>query len=120
MLPRRNKQSLGQFGEDYATQLLRRKGYRLVTRNFRCKLGEIDIVAVKDDYLAFIEVKTRYSVKYGSPIESITPYKLNHIKKSAQYFSLIHPELPKKLKIEIIALELDDGKVSSEKIIKVE
>jgi putative endonuclease len=120
MLPKKANLNLGKQGEKFASEILQSRGYKIIKQNFRSKFGEIDIIAIKDNCLIFIEVKTRYSQKFGSPEEAVTWTKLNRIKKTAQYFSLLNPELPKKLKIEVVALELLNGKVYSAKIIQVE
>ena len=59
---------VGELGEDLASRHLRTLGYRIVERNFRCPLGEIDCVAVKGKTLVFCEVKTRRSNRYGGPL----------------------------------------------------
>ena len=72
----RDKRSFGDLGEDYAVKLLKKVGYQIIERNFSTKLGEIDIVTRVGDSLIFVEVKTRWSKKYGLPEEAVTPWKL--------------------------------------------
>lgn len=115
-----NRRRFGQLGEDYAVKLLKRKGYKILERNFRAKFGEIDIVAKDGDTLVFVEVKTRWSKKFGLPEEAVTPKKLSKIKRTGEYYSLTHPTLPKKLRIDVVALEVEGGRVTSAKIIKVD
>lgn len=79
---------LGRFGEEIVSHFLLDRDYYIFENNFICYIGEIDIIARKGDYLCFIEVKTRYYVKYGKPCESINSYKQRKIKKIAQYFIL--------------------------------
>ena len=110
----------GKLAEDYAVKLLFGQGYKIIDRNFHSKFGEIDIVALKDDYLAFIEVKARWSTKFGLPEEAVTRSKLWKIGRTGEYYSILHPDLPKKLRIEVVALEIADQKVTSSKIIKVD
>ncbi len=76
-------QQLGRIGEDTAKAFLECKGYRILHRNFRCRAGEIDLVALKGRILHFIEVKTRQGDSYGHPAESITPKKLGCMKAAA-------------------------------------
>lgn len=116
----RSKRSFGDLGEDYAARLLKKKGYKIIERNFRTKLGEIDIVTRVGDSLIFVEVKTRWSKKYGLPEEAVTPWKLAKIRRVAQYFFISHPRLPQKGQIEVVAIEVEKGKVISAKIIKVD
>lgn len=80
------KDRLGKFGEDLACRYLLQSGYKILARNFRCRLGEIDIIAQKDDVLSFIEVKTRMSQKYGSPAEAVTVSKQKRIYRCAEYY----------------------------------
>ncbi|NFA59328.1 YraN family protein [Clostridium sporogenes] len=77
---------IGYFGETIATNYIKNQGYIILEKNFRCKLGEIDIIAKDKNFIVFIEVKTRYSSFYGSPSESITFRKQNKIYKTAQLY----------------------------------
>ena len=114
-LPKRNN-PLGKLGEDFAVKFLLQKDYRILARNFRSRFGEIDIVAQKGDALVFVEVKTRWSKKFGGPFEAVTPWKIQKIKRTAEYYSLLHPKLPKKLLIEIVGLEIENAEVVSCKV----
>ena len=84
---------IGKNGEDIAANYLTNQGYYIYERNFRCKLGEIDIIAIdsidKND-LVFIEVKTRNQELFGTPADSIDYKKINHIYKVAEYFLMIN------------------------------
>jgi len=77
---------LGKFGEDFACTYLQRQGYRIEFRNFRCKIGEIDIIAVKDNVLSFIEVKTRRSTTYGRPLLAVNLAKQKKIYRCAELY----------------------------------
>lgn len=66
---------LGEVGEELATQFLYKKGYRIIGRNIRLPNGEIDILAVDQDSLVLVEVKTKSSLTYGQPLEMITKVK---------------------------------------------
>lgn len=110
----------GAIGEELAIKLLRKNNYKIVTKNFRSKFGEIDIVALDKDTLIFVEVKTRWSKKFGSPEEAVTQKKLSKIRKAGEYFCLLNQHLPKKLRIDVVAIEMEDGKIASQKIIKVD
>ncbi len=87
----RGKRGYGELGEEYATNLLKWKGYQILKRNFKSKLGEIDLIAIDEETLVFVEVKTRWSKKYGKPEEAVTPKKLERIKRIGQLYSLTHP-----------------------------
>ena len=82
----RYKKSIGDHGEEFAGQILQEMGYEIMERNYWTKLGEIDIIARKDQTLHFIEVKTRTQSTYGYPAESVTKTKLDNMRKAAQIY----------------------------------
>lgn len=110
---------LGNLGESYAESLLLKNGYQVIDKNFRCKAGEIDLIAIKDGMLIFVEVKTRNSVKFGFPEEAVTPHKISKIRRSGDWYVSMHPKLPKNIRIDVISLLLEGGKIVREKIIRV-
>lgn len=75
--------SLGKNGELIAVQFLKNLGYRIIARNFRVKSGEIDIIAQDEDYLVFVEVKTRSGTEFGTPAEAVNFRKQQQIIKTA-------------------------------------
>lgn len=77
---------LGKIGEDVIAEYVKRLGYKILERNFECKLGEIDIIAKDKDELVFIEVKTRTGINYGEASEAITKYKKRHLLNSIKYY----------------------------------
>ena len=82
------RRSIGLSGENFVSQYLEENGYEIITKNFNSKFGEVDIIAISDDnYLCFIEVKTRSKYKY--PQEAITDKKLLRMKLTANYFMKI-------------------------------
>ncbi|MEF9921352.1 MAG: YraN family protein [Anaerovoracaceae bacterium] len=81
-----NNKLVGDLGEEFATKLLRLKGYEILETKYYCKLGEIDIIAKKENELFFIEVKTRQSLAMGSPAESVTSQKRERIRRVARYY----------------------------------
>ena len=115
----KGKRGWGQIGEEYALTILKNNGYQIIQRNFRSKIGEIDIIAKDKGTLVFVEVKTRWSAKFGKPEEAVTPRKLNKIKRIGEYYLLTHTNLPKKLRIDVVAIEVEGGNVKSARIIKV-
>ncbi|MFV2082699.1 MAG: YraN family protein, partial [bacterium] len=83
---RRNKTShisIGKRGENIAIRYLRRRGYRMLTRNFLCRLGEIDIVARKGEIIVFAEVRTRRYPFLVDPLTTVDRRKINRIIRSA-------------------------------------
>ncbi|MBR0139486.1 MAG: YraN family protein [Firmicutes bacterium] len=103
------KKTVGRKGEDAACSYLERKGWRIVARNYRCRFGEIDMIAAKDGVLAFIEVKTRSRADFGFPREAVNAEKQRKLRASAQVFMLRRPEFsrfqPRMDVIEIRAVE---------------
>lgn len=87
------KQEIGQNGENIAEKYLKENGYIIIERNFRCRQGEIDIIAKDGEEIVFIEVKTRRSIICGNPAEAVNILKQKHIKKVAEvYVYLNHIE----------------------------
>ena len=78
--------ALGRWGEDRAVAYLQRRGIRIVARNYRCALGEIDIIAREHNSLLFIEVKTRRSAVFGLPQEAVGPRKQRQLIRTAQWY----------------------------------
>jgi len=82
------KKELGARGEEIAVRYLKRRGYRILERNYRIRFGEIDIIAEQGADLVFIEVKTRSDTLYGSPFDSVTVPKQRQLSKVAlEYIS---------------------------------
>lgn len=114
----RTTTSAGKVGEDYAASLLRKGGYKILQRNFRSKFGEIDIIALDGNTLVFVEVKTRWSKKYGDPAESVTPRKLKHLEKAIYYYKLINPKTPDSMRIDVVATLVYNGEVKEARVLK--
>lgn len=113
------KKSLGNFGENLALKHLADNGYKVLDRNFRSKLGEIDIIAREGNSLVFVEVKTRWSKSFGPPEEAITPWKIRRIIKAGQYYKLLHPEFPDSLRLDAVVIDLSPkGKLERIEIIR--
>ncbi|HVT70991.1 MAG TPA: YraN family protein [Jatrophihabitantaceae bacterium] len=77
------KDAVGHFGEDLAARHLEAAGLQLLSRNWRCSAGELDIVARDGDVICFVEVKTRSTTAFGDPVEAMTPAKVNRIHRLA-------------------------------------
>jgi putative endonuclease len=81
---------LGRRGEHLAAKYLENLGYDIYARNYRTKMGEIDLIAVDKNTLVFCEVKTRNSTTFGQPFESVTQKKQATIQKIAEYFIAVN------------------------------
>lgn len=108
--------SLGRLGERIASKYLLEKGFKILEMNFHKRWGELDIISVDPssgsgqvDTLVFVEVKTRMEHDFVSPEESMTPWKINSVKKSALYYKMKHPELPESLRIDFLGIVLDQA-----------
>jgi len=75
----REKVLLGQRGEEAACRYLKKQGYNIVARNYRCRSGEIDVIAIIENQIVFVEVKTRHSLHFGSPAEAVSKEKMRHL-----------------------------------------
>ena len=80
------KQLLGKEGERIAEEYLKKKGYRLVERNYRCAAGELDLIVLDRRVVVFVEVKTRTGQTFGSPFEAVEFRKQRKMIQAAQYF----------------------------------
>ncbi len=80
------KQQLGRRGEEIATSYLQKQGYVILARNWKCQIGEIDIVAREGETLAFVEVRTRRGHRFGTPEESVTHAKQAKLVELAQTY----------------------------------
>ena len=80
------KKELGKKGEDSALRFLKKNGYRVIERNYVCKMGEMDIIAKEKDTLVFVEVKTRTSTTFGPPQLAVNPKKQSQMSKVALHF----------------------------------
>ncbi len=77
---------LGRWGEELAARYLEGAGYVVLSRNWRCREGELDLVATDRERLVFLEVKTRTGVSFGTPAEAVTPDKADRIRRLAHHW----------------------------------
>lgn len=106
--PRNENISLGKLGEQIAASHLHKHGYKILEFNFKKHYGELDIICLQGDTLVFVEVKTRRTREFGLPEEAVTPRKLYEVKKTALFYASLHPELPDRLRVDVIGIQLDD------------
>lgn len=100
------RKALGDFGERLAARRLRGSGYTLLDRNWRCSDGEIDIVARHGDVLVVCEVKTRSSVAFGTPLESIDTVKAARLHRLGVRWLQAHPEFRpvSRIRVDVVAI----------------
>ncbi len=112
------KRQFGDQGEAAAVNYLKDKGYKIIDRNYsRPKFGEIDIVAAKMEgrifaktaVLVFVEVKTRYSLDFGPPVESMTPWKIKALLKTARFYVQKIGWGHKEYRLDFIGLDFADS-----------
>jgi putative endonuclease len=101
-----SRQRLGKWGESVAVLHLEGKGYHILDRNWRCSLGEIDIIARDQSEIVFIEVKTRRGQAMGLPEEGLTGKKAQKLLEVAQQY-LAEVDLDPDWRIDLVAVELD-------------
>src|SRR4030067_3228615 len=113
------RRETGMRGEDIACDFLGKNGYQIIERNYRCPGGEIDVIARHKEFLVFIEVRTKKSLQYGTPEESITQAKQERLRSLATYYGINHDNLPAFWRIDVVAIELDRwGRVSRIELIE--
>ena len=101
------RQTTGALGEKLAADFLTKRGFKIMETNFRCKEGEADIVALDGDCLVIVEVRTKTSSNFGSPEESITETKQEHLRATAGRYRESRQNLPESTRIDLVAVELD-------------
>jgi putative endonuclease len=101
--------ALGKSGERIALRYLKNKKFKILAQNFRLFRGEIDIIALDINTLVFVEVKTRKSIDFGLPEESVTPSKQKQIKRIAQGFLMRNNLQDAECRFDVISIHLDQG-----------
>ena len=107
MSPTLNKRKRGTFGEDLAVDFLRKKGYRILERNYHFEHGEIDIIAEEHTMLVFVEVKARRSKLYGEPEDAVTPKKQNQVRHTADGYLMEKNIDDRACRFDVVAIDLD-------------
>lgn len=98
----RSRIELGAHGERAVLEWYLSRGYVLIARNWRCKIGEIDLIVTRSRCVVFCEVKTRTSSRYGSPFEAITPAKQRRLRHLAGQWLRTHYDYhPRAIRIDV-------------------
>jgi putative endonuclease len=103
------RQGLGRTGERLAADALMNKGYRILERNFRCRHGEIDLVAEDEHDLIFVEVKARRGTSYGLPEDALTFFKRRKLLELASYYLDLHTCPDRSWRIDVVAVQFSSG-----------
>lgn len=106
---------LGEKGEGLAERFLKKKGYKIIERNFKTRIGEIDLIADDSGTLVFIEVKTRESIAYGKPFEAVNYLKKRKIANVALLYLKRLKEVPP-CRFDVVSIYYDNGKPECELI----
>jgi putative endonuclease len=108
-----NRKRIGEHAESLACGYLKRRGLRLLSRNFRCRRGEIDLIMRDGDSLVFVEVRYRKLTHFGHPTETVSRIKQTRIIHCARYYMHIHHSWNEPARFDVISIE---GKVNDMKI----
>lgn len=100
----------GKKGEELAVKFLKKAGYNILEKNFRSRLGEVDIIAEEKGSLVFIEVKSRASRQFGDPKEAITEQKKRQISKTALGFMNRHKLFGQQARFDVVTIQFVNGK----------
>ncbi len=108
-----DRRSLGDAGEEIAAAYLASRGYRVIARQWRLRggelRGELDLVAVGDGVMAFVEVKTRRGQAYGGPVAAVTDRKQAKIRQLAAAFLRSHGARPARVRFDVITVRVRPG-----------
>lgn len=102
------KRLLGNRGEELAVKYLKKRGFKILERNFRTPLGEIDIIAEDRQILVFVEVKTRSDDSFGHPFEAVDNRKRERMKRIALLY-LKDSGMERPVRFDVVSVELRDG-----------
>ncbi|MCR4336690.1 MAG: YraN family protein [Candidatus Omnitrophica bacterium] len=109
MIPYKNSKVMGADGEGLAVEFLKRRGYRILERNFRTRLGEIDIIGEDQGVLCFIEVKTRNGTAYGRPVEAVSFFKQQKLSRMALIYLSRTQRMNQMCRFDIVGIDMKDS-----------
>ncbi len=98
---------VGKAGEEAAVQYLRQQGYQILERNYRCRFGEIDLIARDGRTLTFVEVKTRRSQRYGPAAAAVTLEKQRHLIKASQVYLVQRKKVNEFCRFDVVTVVMD-------------
>lgn len=100
---------IGRQGEEYTCAYIEKQGMALLTRNYHCRGGEVDIIAREGDTVVFIEVKTRCGGGFGSGAEAVTPAKIKKIICAAQHYIMKRAPAEESFRFDVAEVDVRDG-----------
>ena len=100
------RRDVGILGEQVARDFLVKEGHCILEVNYRCSEGEVDIITRDGDVLVFVEVRTKTNLAFGSPAESITPVKMDRLRRVAAHYQQHHENLPADSRIDVVAVQM--------------
>jgi len=103
-----NKTVIGKLGEDLACKFLTQNKYKIIERNFRIRGGEIDIIALDQGILVYVEVKTRTSHDFGLPEEAVTYHKIKFLERASKFYRAQRHNLPAQERIDVVSVDLSN------------
>jgi len=109
-----DRQVLGAEGERAAEKFLRRQRYTIVERNYRCRSGEVDLIALDRSTVVFVEVKTRTQRGFGSPLEAVDPRKQRQVQRAAQHYLSEKRLHDRDARFDVVGVWVEKGQVCCE------
>ena len=106
-----SKREIGIEGEDLAEKALRKRGYKIVEKNYRSKFGEIDIIAEEKGCLVFVEVKRRTTGSFGDSLEAVDEKKKRHMIRSAMWYLKANKCANRKVRFDVVGIDGDALKI---------
>lgn len=106
---------MGRLAEEAGARFLLEQGYELLERNWRCRSGEIDIIAKKEGVIVIVEVRSRslHSERYGTPAESITPRKIKQVRETATVYLHRSHQSDEPIRFDVLAVRMEQDEVAA-------
>ncbi|MEC0183409.1 YraN family protein [Paenibacillus peoriae] len=102
------RKAKGTMGEQAAALFLEDLGYQIIARNWRCRSGELDLIAKLEDTFVFIEVRSRSSSRFGTPAESVTARKITQVRQTASVYLHMNGIGDAPIRFDMLAVRLTD------------
>lgn len=108
------RHKIGKDGEKFVEDYLIKNEYKILEKNFACAQGEIDIIALENETIVIIEIKTRTNKNYGLPSEAVTATKIRHMYQTAKYYLYMRNLLDENIRIDVIEVYItgDEFKIN--------